>query len=573
MLTALLLLALPGQVENEIEYESYVPPKYEVLVFMATKCPMAKLYRGRLTTLADRYPQIHFQGVSVNENDTDEEIAAFQKDLRFGFGRNPEAITRVGATRSPEAALMMNGNILYIGRIDDQYAPGANRSAPTRNELEEAIKDMLAGRALSVSRSQATGCRISVSGQHGGAITFDHVAPIFYKHCADCHRPGEVAPFSLLTYEDASSWKNMIKEVVGNNRMPPWHADPKHGKFANDRSLSESERSMLIQWADAGAPPAKQVVPVPQFRSGWTIKTDVILKMAEPFAVPAEGVLDYQEFALDPGFKKDTWIQGIEVRPSNAAIVHHVNVFVRPKNSEKESVYYNSMQDLFFVVMVPGNTKTIWPEGIAKVIPADWDIVIAVHYQPNGSAASDQTSVALQLAEPSTIRKQIATRAILASNFVLPANEVTEMSNTWTLEDDYTIHALMPHMHLRGKSMRVEADGEVLLNVPQFDFNWQHRYVLAEPKQLKKGTVIVCTAVYDNTAANPNNPDPSVDVRDGRQSSDEMFQLNVEITRTSENLQPRRFNAIPVLSVLGLAFVGLCLGGKKCARESSSSCA
>lgn len=532
MLIALLLLAAP---DLEIEYQSYSPPKYEAFVFLSTKCPLAKLYANRLGELADRYPQIHFQGVSTNEHDSAAEIAAFQKSLRFGFRSNPELMERFAATRSPEVFVLVNEQVVYHGRIDDQYTPGTNRGQPTRRDLEEAIQEALAGKPVSVPETTATGCHINQPGQTDGEITFEQVAAIFHGKCAECHRPGQVAPFSLLTYDDVAGIKDTIREAVEDGRMPPWHADRQYGKFANDRSLSESEKSQLLRWIEAGAQAGEQEPSAPAFFDGWSIRPDVVLTMAEEFSVPAEGVLDYQEFALQPGFSRDTWIQAVEVRPGNPSVVHHVNVFLRPRGAPKETVYYNAMQDVYFTVMVPGNRATIWPGGIAKVVPAGWDIVLSIHYQPNGQPHTDRTSIGLQLADVATIRQQTATRAMLKEDIVIPPNSVTRLTNEWTLEDDFTLFALMPHMHLRGRSMRIEADGEVLLHVPKFDFNWQHRYVFAEPKRLKKGTKIVATADYDNTRENPNNPDPDATVRTGNQSTDEMFQLNLDVTRTAEN--------------------------------------
>jgi hypothetical protein len=257
--------------------------------------------------------------------------------------------------------------------------------------------------------------------------------------------------------------------------------------------------------------------------------------MAAPFQVPAEGVLDYQEFPLDPGFSEDTWIQAVEVQPGNRAVVHHINVYLRPRGAPKGSLYLNRMADFYLAMAVPGNTVTTWPSGIAKVIPAGWEVVLSVHYQPNGTSQSDRSSIALQLADPRTVRQQVATRLLQHAGEPLPANKLTPITVSWTLDENYTLYALYPHMHLRGKSMEFEADDEILLSVPRYDFNWQHRYVLAEPMRLLKGTVIRCTAVYDNTSANPNNPDHSSEVRWGTQSTDEMFQGALEIVRTNED--------------------------------------
>jgi hypothetical protein len=545
MLTALVLLAATAN------------PEYEVFVFMATGCPMAKLSVGRLRDLASRYPQVRFHGISVNDQDSIEDVVRFGRELGFSFRPNVDEIDRLGATRSPEVFLLVNGRVVYQGRIDDQYTPGTNRSKPTRCDLEEAIKETLAGKRVSVPKTVADGCHISVARCKHGSITFEHVAPILHKRCADCHRPGEVAPFSLLTYEDAVGWKEMIREVVSTNRMPPWHADPKHGKFANDRSLSESEKDLLLGWIDAGAPPGKSRPAVPAFKEGWTIEPNLVMTVQSAFSVPAEGVLDYQEFVLDPGFTEDTWVQAVEIRPGNKAVVHHILAFLRPKNLAN-GYYVNDMRDGYLSSMVPGRTAITWPAGTAKLIPAGFQVVLSVHYQPNGTPQQDRSTIAFQFADPSSVRQKIATRIFVKEDLLIPPNSTTSESQTWTLEEDYTLHALFPHMHLRGRSMRFEiVDGPILLNVPKFDFNWQHRYVLAEPMKLRAGTVVRWVAEFDNTPSNPNNPDPNATVKHGLQSTDEMFQGCFEVARTNENRLAPRIRLLPVLAALVIAFIGL----------------
>jgi hypothetical protein len=568
MLIALLLLgAVSGQVEES------TASRYEVFAFMATRCPMARLSTGRLNALADRYPQVRFLGISVHEQDTDADIAKFGSGLHFCFRRNLGEIDRLGATRSPEVFLLVDGRVVYQGRIDDQFSPGTNRSRPTRGDLEEAIKETLAGLPVSIPRTKAEGCRISVARTASGELTFEHVGPILHARCAVCHHPGEVAPFPLMTYDDCFAWKEMIREVVGNQRMPPWHADPRYGKFANDRSLTARERELLLRWIDAGAPAGKVEPQAPEFKkTGWSIKPDVVLQVAQPFQVPAEGMLDYQEFVLNPGFENDTWIQAVEVRPGNRALVHHIAVMLRPKGAARGTIYLNELGDRFFASMVAGTGVTVWPAGVAKVVPAGWDMVLQVHYQPNGLPGVDQSTIALQLADPATVRQQIAKRVLLLPGFVLPPNAITTLTQTWTLEDDYTLYALHPHMHLRGRSMRIEiVGGETLLSVPHFDFNWQHDYVLAEPMPLKKGTVILCSAEFDNTADNPNNPDPNATVQEGLQTTDEMFQANFDITRTHENRLASRWNLFPILALLLAALIGFFFRSTRPAQFNSAS--
>jgi len=289
-----------------------------------------------------------------------------------------------------------------------------------------------------------------------------------------------------------------------------------------------------------------------------------VLTMESEFVVPKEGVLDYQQFAIGPDFAEDTWIQAVEIRPGNRSVVHHVNVYTKPKNAKAGELYVNELGDYYLAMAVPGNTVTAFPKGTAKVIPAGWDVVVEVHYVPNGTVQVDRTSLALMFADRSTVRKQIATRAILDDHLEIGPHEKKTVAHTWELDDDYTLFALYPHMHLRGQSMLFEArypDGrqEVLLNVAQYDFAWQYRYVLRTPRTLPRGTMVTATAVYDNTAANPRNPDPGATVRAGRQSSDEMYQACLEICRTNEDLlsEAEWAGIRPMWLVVAIAVVGI----------------
>jgi hypothetical protein len=532
-------------------------PDCEVVVFLGAECPLARLYVPRLNELAARYPEVRFRAVNASQQDSPAEVAQFGTLLRFPYEKDDGTLARrLSATRSPEAFLLVNGRIVYQGRIDDQYTPGTNRGSPTRRDLEEALTEILAGQPVSISKTPAVGCHLSVPVNPTGQITYDDVAPILHHKCAECHRPGQVAPFSLLSYDETIGWEQTIKEVVLAGRMPPWHADPAHGHFANDRSLTEPQKELLIEWIDHGCPAGKSHPQPPQFPSGWQIRPDIVLEMDRFFTVPAEGVLDYQEFTIDPHFTKNTWVQAVEIQPGNPAVVHHINVYLRPPGAAPETLFLNHVQDYYLAMTVPGNTVTLWPQGVAKLIPAGWNVVLSVHYQPNGSVQTDRSRLALQLADD--VRQQAATRVFLDLDMVVPPHSVTKITQSWTLEDDFTLYALYPHMHLRGKSMIFEIVSprrEVLLNVPRYDFNWQHRYVLSQPRQLAKGTVIRCEAVYDNTAANPSNPDPSATVRFGPQSTDEMFQACFEVARTHENLQAWRLRPVLVFSTVALLAV------------------
>jgi mono/diheme cytochrome c family protein len=410
----------------------------------------------------------------------------------------------LGATRSPEVFLLdAQREIVYRGRIDDQYSPGIHgRAAPTRRDLEEAIVASLESRPIAVAETEPVGCYLDLAADHVSSevVTYaTDIAPIFDAHCARCHRPGEAAPFSLLTFEDALAWRDTIRQVVDERRMPPWGVVGGH--FVNDPSLDEHERATILAWLGAGCPPgnpADRPAP-PRFSGDWSIRPDRELTMPAAFVVPKEGVLDYQQFTIDPKFSQDMWIQAVEIRPGNRSVVHHVNVYAKPKRARADELFINNLGDYYLAMAVPGNTITAFPEGTAKLIPAGWNIVLEVHYVPNGTEQVDRTSLALTLADRSAVRKQMATRAILDDGLVIGPREKKIVAHTWVLDDDYTLFALYPHMHLRGRSMVFEAlysDGrrEELLNVAEYDFAWQYRYVLATPKNLPRGTTITATA-------------------------------------------------------------------------------
>jgi mono/diheme cytochrome c family protein len=529
----------------------------QVVAFLLPDCPLAKLYAKRLTELAARYPQVQFRAVVASEQAADRSVIAMRELLSFAYDRDQALIDRLQPTHSPEVFLLHEGCVAYRGRIDDQYTPGTNRGQPTRNDLELALLEVLADQPVSIAQAPAAGCRLLIDSDVASpagksAITYDDVAAIFHAKCAGCHREGQVGPFSLLTYDDVVRHEQPIRDAIFEGRMPPWHANPRIGKFANDRSLSAREKSLLTRWFAAGLPGGTKSPEPPQFSEGWSVRPDVVLEMPAEFDVPAEGIIEYQEFVIPSGFAKDTWIEAVEIRPGNRAVVHHVNVLVRPAGFEPETAFLGPMEDWYFAIMGPGNAVTIWPEGTAKLIPAGWDVVLSIHYQAIGTEQRDRTSLALQIADARSIRKPIATRAMMKHEISLPPNEVTTLTNTWVLEDDYTLHSLVPHMHLRGRSMRIEAGTQVLLDIPRFDFNWQHRYIFAEPLKLRRGTLVTATATYDNTASNPNNPDPSATVVKGRLTSDEMFQLNWDISRTHENRLAGRWK-MPVMLLAMLA--------------------
>jgi hypothetical protein len=402
------------------------------------------------------------------------------------------------------------------------------------------------------------------------------VAPILYKNCTNCHRPGEIAPMSLLTYADARPWVRSIATRVGNASMPPWHADPASGPFENDRRLSASEKDTILKWVSAGAPEGDKndLPPQPKYAAGWLMgQPDVVLSMQEDYPLPASGVVPYEYFEVKTNFTEDRWIQAYEVKPGSRANVHHVIVYTRDPNAadrppqprpagaqrQQPPITFAEGMDIpagqtggpelpegqrkplgpndrpqFKGITgsvggyVPGNPGRVYDPGTATRLPAGSTLVFQMHYTTTGKAATDRTSIGFIFAKEKPKTPLIG--AVLANGALhIPAGDANaRVDAEMTLNRDFVLWSILPHTHVRGKRWSYEAtfpDGkkQTLLSVPNYDFDWQTDYIYKDPIKLPKGTVIHATAWYDNSPANKSNPDPTKDVWWGDQTFEEMM--------------------------------------------------
>jgi len=404
------------------------------------------------------------------------------------------------------------------------------------------------GRTLATSISIL--CLSAASICQNPAPTFSKdVAPILQKHCQTCHRPAEAAPFPLLTYEQARPWVASMKLMVKQKQMPPWFADPAFGHFSNDRSLTSQEISTIVAWANAGAPEGNPAdLPPPQtFTEGWGIpKPDVIFELPHPFSVSASEMVEYQYVILPTGFTKDTWVQAAEARPTDRSVVHHIIAYVREPGSnyfkgQKPGVFFeapspkqdektdtSALPSDFLVGYAPGQPAEILQPGQGKLIKAGSDIVLEVHYTPNGKATTDQTRLGLILAKEPPKERVLTLSAVNGTFKIPPGDPNYRVDATFEVPREVKLVALHPHMHTRGKDFEyriVFPSGETQtpLKVPAYNWHWQLWYNLADPITLPKGTKIECTAHFDNSADNPENPDPTKTVIWGQQNTDEMM--------------------------------------------------
>jgi peroxiredoxin len=526
---------------REISVGDFKDKKAIVVVFTGTECPVSNYYMLGLKKLHGEYAAkgVQFLAVNSNTQDSAAKIAEHAKQHGLPFPVLKDVDQKVAellqAERTPEVFLLdSRRDVCYRGRIDDQYGVGYRRPQPNRRDLVEALEEMLAGKPVSVAQTQAAGCRIGrpKTTECAGNITYSkQVARILQNRCQECHRPGEIGPFSLTSYGQAKGWADMIRETVTDGRMPPWYADPRYGKFANDRRLSSEEKDALLAWIDQGCRKGdeKDLPPRKDWYQGWWIgKPDAVVTMQEDFTVPADAGkagVPYKYFTVPTNFTEDKWVQAAEARPGNRAVVHHIIAFV---TAPGEDVATRRGRSGYLVGVAPGEEPLVLPPGMAKKIPKGSSITFQMHYTPNGVEQKDRSSLGLIFCKEPP-KQLVHTASISQPQIAIPPGDGNyKVVSSATYDKETAILSFMPHMHLRGKDFeyRVEyPDGhsEVVLSAPRYDFAWQMRYVLAEPLRIPAGSKVVCTAHFDNSKSNKNNPDPTVTVRWGPQTWDEMM--------------------------------------------------
>lgn len=353
-----------------------------VLVFVGVECPLARLYGARLCELSRRYgDRVAFIGIDSNHRDDPDEIKAWQRQfaptLPVIYDPNQNVADAVGATRNPEVIVLDSvRRIQYRGRIDDQYTTIRRSGNITRDDLAEAIDEVLAGCPVSVAETKVTGCyidRTAVAGSDGvQSVTYhQHIAPILRRRCVACHRAGQSGPLELTNYDQAHSWLDTIDEVVREKRMPPWYANPEHGDFENFAGLTVEETDLIHRWVGAEGPAGDPhtAAPLPPMPTDeWNIGApDVVVTIPEPIQIPAQGILDYVYVVVDPGFSEEKWVQAAEVRASNPAVLHHCNVW--PQGKEMPAFDFDQWGSVYLAVTAPGRPPMSFPRGTAKRIP------------------------------------------------------------------------------------------------------------------------------------------------------------------------------------------------------------
>lgn len=527
--------------------------KLTVVCFLGVECPLAKLYAGRLSEMADTFSGqgVRFVGIDSNRQDTADDLQQFVQQNAVSFPLLHDAentvADRFGATRTPEVFVLdQQFEVRYQGRVDDQYSPGVARQAASREDLKQALRELLQGQAVSVPVTEATGCligkvrrppltKVATTEAQVGYLTYSqHVSRVLQTHCLECHRPGEIGPFSMESYDDVVGWADSMLEVIDNGRMPPWHADPTVGHFANARHMPAADRDVLHAWVAAGMPRGdeSELPPLATYADGWQLgrTPDAVLPMRDrPFRVPAEGTVEYHYFVVNPGWTEDRWVTAAQIIPGNRAVVHHAIAFIRPPDGSR----FRGVG--WLAAYVPGQRLAALPAGHARKVPAGSRLVFQMHYTPNGAPQEDLTRIGITFGAAEDVTHEVLTLLGIDQEFEIPPqapNHEVRGQVGWYPKHGKLL-SVTPHMHYRGKAFRltVERAGaeSALLHVPKYDFNWQHSYVLADPLPLEDVDGLKFFVTFDNSRENPFNPDPSQWVNWGDQTWEEMAVTFLEV--------------------------------------------
>lgn len=401
------------------------------------------------------------------------------------------------------------------------------------------------------------------------------IEPLLQKRCQECHRPGQVGPFSLLTYEQAKKRGSDLAAVTAEHRMPPWPASTQvGGPFLDARVLSESEISLIDRWVEAGAPEgdAKDAPPRKDFPTGWPLgEPDLVLTSPEAFHLAADGPDEYMVFVLPSKLAQGRWVDTVDFRPGNAKVVHHILAAydvagkARKKDSEEPGPGYHSFGGFG---VLPAGRLGGWAPGklarhsrpnVGRFLPAGADVLLQVHYHKSGKPETDASAIGIYFAKqepdqqlrpmvtPSVADIELKYRNVLKRpnlGFTIPAGQANvEFKASSTVRYDAHLISVVPHMHLLGKDFLMTAtmpSGETrtLIKIDRWNFNWQSTYEFVDPPALPKGTRIDIIAHFDNSAANPSNPNsPPQDVHWGEQTTDEMCIGFMQLTADSEHLR------------------------------------
>jgi hypothetical protein len=531
-------------------------------VFLSTTCPIANSYTPELNRLADEFKgRVEIFGVlsepDVSRRAAQKHFAEFELRIPVLFDSSNLLLKELKPSHVPQVFLLnTQGQIVYKGAIDNAYESiGRRRATVEHHYLKSAITSVLAGEPVAKPETSPVGCIVPPLDRIAkeSSITYCRdIAPLIQTRCQNCHRPGQVAPFSLTTFEEAAKHAEMLVEVTQKRIMPPWMPgqDSEH-RFVGERWLTNHELDLLKDWVAAGCPKGDEadLPPAPKFAEGWQLGApDLIVRMPEPFTVPADGPDLLQNFVIPLGTDSDHLVAVVEFHPGNKRVVHHAVLFLDSKGQARkldgatpEPGYANFggpgfLPDGALGGWSVGNTARRLPNDMGRYLKKGSDLVVQIHYHPTGKEEVDQSEIGLYFVkkpvEESLKESAKLVGSIWMANYEMdiPAGNANyRRSTAYRLPKDSIMVGIVPHMHLLGKSMKVTArlpdkSTAVLIDVPNWNYNWQDEYYFQRPFKLPAGTVLIVEAAFDNSDQNPSNPSsPPKRVTWGEETDDEML--------------------------------------------------
>ena len=511
-----------------------------VLMVQGNGCPIVRNAMPALHELRARYEQqgVRFLLINSNLQDTratvNDEVDQFGYELPILMDESQLIGEALGLDRTGEVLVIDTAEwkLRYRGAIDDRLTYERQQAKAREHYLEDALDALLSENPIPWQQTGSPGCLINFTDRdnrlnHKKISYTEMIAPILIDNCVICHNPGGIGPWAMTDYNMIKGFSPMMREVIRTGRMPPWHADPHVGDFANDRSLSISEMQTLVHWIEAGSPRGDGVDPLttlvkekPEWRLG---QPDLVINLPS-YEVPASGVVDYQYFQVNNPLDHDVWVKAAELVPGDSQALHHV---ITRFTLISDDNAFTRRDGGGFGGYVPGYEANWMPRDTGILLPAGAEFTFQMHYTPYGKATTDQSRLGLYFHDTPPTHRLVVTALINLQLRIPPNTKEHSEEVSYVFPDDVLVYGMLPHAHYRGKAARYNAvypDGreEILLSVPDYDFNWQTFYRFEKPRRIPKGTRITFTMTWDNSVQNPANPDPEKEIRWGRQSWHEM---------------------------------------------------
>jgi hypothetical protein len=518
-----------------------------VVMIHGNGCQIIRSILPDFNALRDEYEAkgVRFLMLNANLQDSRETIAS--EALEWGI-EMPILIDSaqiigpsLGVTRTAEVLVInaVSREISYRGAINDRVYYERQKKEASEHYVKNALDAVLAGEEVAVSEVKSVGCIVNFPSRDQEISYSDTIAPLLVNNCVACHQQGGIAPWAMSEYRMVQGFAPMMREVVRTKRMPPWHADPEIGEWQHDAGLSAEETNILINWIEAGAKRGDGEDPLVAFKPSqqqWPLGEPDLIVEVPAFDVPASGIVEYQFPVVANTLDKDAWVVAATVVPGDTQAVHHVllgSADQPPQADDLENVFQN-----YIMGYAPGNESAHMPEGTGVFVPKGGVYLLQIHYTPYGKKSTDTTKIGLYFADKPP-QNFLRNHVVANSRLSIPPYAKHEEKAYFEFWNDAVIYGLVPHAHYRGRSSSFDLiypDGskETILSVPNYDFNWQRTYVFTEPKSVPAGTKIIHRTLYDNSANNPGNPDPSRRVPWGLQSEDEMLYGSVSYSWVDE---------------------------------------